>query len=267
MVLALSVLLSFSFTGCSKKEPLQVDNEVQSVVDYSIAETEFLSIVAISLKHMNNTRSLHTFVQTPGCDSLKLVSGDTQWTSPSHIQPVFSIDLAAACSNNHTDGRNRSGPIRVSPNKPVSESGAVTNLRFQNVTSSNQLTCDSINIFTRSVSAAASVYRVVLYNGSVTQGTATVRYAFDRELEMDAAYNVKLTGNAAGTNRHGKTFSVWGNAVNPVSKQYHCKYVSAGRPELSPEGFKTRVVNFGNGDCDDQAFYEVNNNTVAFRLK
>jgi hypothetical protein len=37
--------------------------------------------------------------------------------------------------------------------------------------------------------------------------------------------------------------------------------------ELTPDGFKTRTVDYGNGVCDDNATFTVNGSTVAFKLK
>src|SRR4051812_39617548 len=44
----------FVVTACSKKETMEVDNETQSVVDYAIADQEFMGLVSAACKSAIN---------------------------------------------------------------------------------------------------------------------------------------------------------------------------------------------------------------------
>jgi hypothetical protein len=43
--------------------------------------------------------------------------------------------------------------------------------------------------------------------------------------------------------------------------------MTSGTVDVTPDGFKTRTVDFGNGACDDDATYTVNGQTISFKLK
>jgi hypothetical protein len=58
---------------------------------------------------------------------------------------------------------------------------------------------------------------------------------------------------------------------SPLTKRANCQFISSGILNLTPEGFKTRTVDYTSGTgkdaCDDDATFSVNGNTVAFKLK
>jgi hypothetical protein len=57
-------------------------------------------------------------------------------------------------------------------------------------------------------------------------------------------------------------------------KHNSCEFISGGIMTLTPEGFETRTIDYGysvspnpaNG-CDEDASFNVNGNTIAFKLK
>ena len=74
-----------------------------------------------------------------------------------------------------------------------------------------------------------------------------------------------MYGEAKGSNRRGLPFSVTINY--DIVKHNNCSFFQKGKIEISPEGYKKRLVDFGDGTCDDEGSFTVNENTVAFKLK
>lgn len=76
---------------------------------------------------------------------------------------------------------------------------------------------------------------------------------------------VSITGNASGTAASGTSFNA--DILDALVVAANCSNVVAGQLNISSNSFDTRVIDYGNGDCDNEATLTVNGNTVTFRLK
>ena len=95
-----------------------------------------------------------------------------------------------------------------------------------------------------------------------TAGDLTPLNPFDDEF---AVY-----GNANGTNRNGKTFTVNVSSGDPIVRKMSCQWVSDGTFDITPDGLATRTVDFGypnNGACDDKATLTIKGNTFEFTMQ
>ncbi len=66
----------------------------------------------------------------------------------------------------------------------------------------------------------------------------------------------KLTGSAAGTNSAGENFTI--TILETLIAQAGCQWIKEGEFEIEGEENKI-TVNYGDGTCDDQATYAINN--------
>src|SRR6476620_9080683 len=83
------------FCSCTKKHTAEVDNETQSVADYSQIHNEILSLASAVFNHANHTAGIGSSAQ---CDSLRLLSGDRNFGGTGHVSPVFALDLDKPCT-------------------------------------------------------------------------------------------------------------------------------------------------------------------------
>jgi hypothetical protein len=283
-LLTVFYLLSIAFvTSCTKKETVEVDNETQSVVDYSIASGEFLGIVSAVELHAIHTPGIGTATSSIiSCDTLHKLSGDTLWGSPAHVNPLFSLQVTnSVCSTGLPDGRNRAGEIQVAFTGKTGTPGAkmIINLfgyrsdYLGGTTSPYVCQCDSIVLTTINGGASPS-YHVKLVNGTCKNSAWTITNSF--EYTMFSLPNgspiggdpvAKFTGTASGLNRQGRAYTAIVSNSEPIVKHRSCAYIDAGKVALTPESFKERELDYGDGVCDEQATFSVNSNTVAFKLK
>lgn len=234
----------FLLTGCSKKETMEVDNETQSVVDYAIADQEYMALVSsVSRAAMELTvTGIQNFTYVPA-------------------------------SNNMPDGKERSGMIAVRFNGQAKEPGYQAVFKLVNYTASGRVyTCDSIVVTTNESNNNYTSFNVKLVNGMCNSSDYTIKYKFDRTFMIYPGflYADLVTyayGSASGTNRKNRNFSTTTLKEGALVKRANCAYISSGTMELTPENFKTRTINFGDGICDNEASFTVNENTVAFKLK
>lgn len=259
------------FNSCKKKT--EVDTESQSVVDNAICEQQFMAIQpVVNSKGIqeNGIKKMST-----SCETFSIIAGDTTDISPkdgvydSQLPVTFQIDYGTlGCVG--ADGVYRTGKINITTSKKWSNfNNKVTvdlvNYKANTITYSGQLIITKTNSLTITTQ---------VINGHCTDGTWTIDYEGTKTLTQTAGQTTpnteaddiySITGNSSGKNREGRTFTT--SIINPLVKKSNCKYITSGSLELTPDGFKTRTVDFGTGNCDDDATYTVNGQTISFKLK
>ncbi|MDI1353565.1 MAG: hypothetical protein PSX36_01515 [bacterium] len=269
------VLVCFSVTSlfimaCEKKESMEVDNETQSVVDYALVDQEIMAVFPAVFQHMARTPGAGAEAKAGFvCDPFSYVSGDTVSFKPN---PVFSLDLSkTSCSL--PDGKTRSGKITVRLSGKFKLTGTSSVIKFENYSAAGLLySCDSMVVLNKGSNTSFYSFGVKLLNGTCTGPSFKISYACDKTMAVYAVGDASATGPLAsnygsvqGTNRQGLPFLV--NITTDIVKHNNCSYFEQGKMTIHPQGFKDRLVDFGNGTCDDQATFAVNENTVAFKLK
>lgn len=272
------VATSFMLNSCKKKK--EVDNETQSVVDNAICEQQFMSIQPTvnskgiqekGIKKINACELWNilgavggTNTPNPTQDTIVNGSGDYQ-----NGPVTFEIDYGTTgCAG--SDGRTRTGKIQI-----------VTAKRWSSL--NNQVTVNLINYKVNNINYTGTVkvtktgpasFNTQVINGHCTDGNWTIDWECNKTLTQTAGASTpndetddvfEISGSTNGKNREGRTFTT--NITSPLQKKMNCAFITAGTLELTPDGFKTRTVNFGNGTCDDDATFTVDGQTVTFKLK
>jgi hypothetical protein len=292
-------LATITLVGCNKKETTQVDNETQSAVDNAVADQEFASVIPTTNNHAIGTKGTGAkdgrFMAT--CDTLLILNKTAAYThTPSGITypqfdttlvagkfkfaPVFELNLATSCPQSFVDGKPRSGkwfiiitgPLRVPNNQMI--------VKLDGHTTNNAISykCDNITLTTLASSTVFPKYQkfsVSMTGGECKTNNWTIKYQFNRTFtnyyEGKTAGSIipvtEVFGTSEGVNREGKKFTVNIPQGSSCVKHQACQFIDKGVIELTPEGFKTRTIDFGNGTCDEDATFTVNGNTVAFKLK
>ncbi|MBL7930927.1 MAG: hypothetical protein JNL60_03440 [Bacteroidia bacterium] len=261
LILALILVL---FSDCKKSDKNEVDNESQSVVDCSIAGQEFSALVSSVCYAAFNTQGLSpnvTLTNISACDKLIF---DTLKSDGRH----YRLNASQYCS--FPDGKTRSGLLTVrTPNDTLRLGSKITIWSSGYSCGDLILFCDSITATIVAVNSDNVLYDLRIMNGKVQIGTGNIKCDVNGQLQNynknNNQYSI-LTGVINGINRGGGNFS---SAIyrTGIKKFRNCGYISEGFMELTPEGFKARTVDFGDGTCDDLASFRVNENTVAFKLK
>ncbi|MES2763921.1 MAG: hypothetical protein V4677_17020 [Bacteroidota bacterium] len=276
------LIVSSIITLNSCKKKTEVDNESQSVVDNAMCEQQFMSIQpvvnekGINQAGIKRTTACETFsilgalgnpTITPSASDTTDANGDDKYDNG----PVtFQINYGTTgCVAN--DGLSfRTGALNITTEKRWSELNHVITIdlvgyKVNNVTFSGQLKITRTN--------ATSVTLEVI-NGHCTDGSWSIDYSGTKTLtqtggigtpNIEADDVFSITGSSSGKNREGRGFTT--TITNALVKKSDCKYITSGSLDLTPEGFKTRTVDFGNGSCDDDATYTVNGQTISFKLK
>ena len=272
ITLILGFICTLVLTDCSKKETMEVDNETQSAVDYAISAQELTSVLPAVFQNALSTKGIGTNSFTP-CDTLTYVSGNPVNFTPN---PVYALDISnASCANTMPDGKMRSGKVLVRFTGAINTPSCQMVIKLLNYVSSGiEYSCDSIVASQTVVGADFGTFNVKLTNATVKTTGYSLKYSFNGKVEVYTKGNNSTTnafstmsGEVSGTNRHGLAYSASIPQETALVKQKNCAYITSGMMNLTPQGFKTRQINFGKGSCDDEASFTVNENTVAFKLK
>ena len=257
-------------SACHKRETMEVDNLTQTAFDYSLADQEMMALVPAVYVHMCATKGTGAEV-FPGnsCAPFEFVSGDTIGFSP---DPVYTLELSkTSCSL--PDGKVRSGKIYLRLTDKYANSGSLSILKFENYCADGvNYRCDSMVIKRLQSNSASVQFDIQLSNGTCSVTNYSIEYKCSKTMSVfpvgDASATGPLTynvGTSEGTNRQGLPFKA---KINwNIVKHNNCRYFEKGGVEIYPEGITGSVFDFGEGTCDDEATYEVNQKTVSFKLK
>lgn len=256
-----------TLNSCKKKT--EVDDETQSVVDNAICEQQFMAITPVVSEKGINESGIKRM--TSSCETFTVISGDTTDANGDKIYdlgPVtFQINYGTlGCLS--PDGLSlRTGQINITtPTKwSATTSSVVTvdlvNYKVNNITYSGQIKITKPNPLTLTTQ---------VINGHCTDGNWNIDYECIKTITQKGPTAtpddiIWISGTSSGKNRLGRTFTT--SITNPLVKKTTCKWITSGTLDLTPDGLKTRTVDFGGGTCDDDATFTVNGQTISFKLK
>jgi len=286
LILFLTFLLFQLFFVSCKKDNKSVDNETQSVVDNALCEQEFMRISPAVSERAISTQGVKRMIKGFGykvfaaCPTDTL-TGDT--TTNMQISPytgVFvnttnppciTLDWGTGCTD-PADGVFRSGKLKSTFTKRYGIIGSQATVEAINY-KINDITYSGTVKITRLDTGINSSFKTEVINGKCSTATWSINWATSKTVTWKAGYGtlttaddvVEITGSSSGTNRDGKTFTV--NIITPLEKRAHYKHLVKGTLEITPDGLKPRIVDFGNGVEDNIGTFTVNGNTFTFTMQ
>lgn len=82
-------------------------------------------------------------------------------------------------------------------------------------------------------------------------------------IRSDDIYSV--TGTADGVNKNGISYTA--NIIHPIVRALSCNWIQEGKIKVVPVGFEDRLLDFGNGTCDNQATVTIGSVTHNITLQ
>lgn len=275
------VIASAVFFAC-KKEKKEVDNETQTVSDNALCEQEFMRV---------GPSVSERAVSTPGVKKLigggnnmifsscavQTITGDTAsydtsgtFTNTANL-PTLTLDWGTGCTD--VDGVLRTGKIVTTFSKFYNKVGSVMTITPTNYTVNGVSYTGTIRI-TKLAGGNNPSFRTEVINGHCTNGSWNIDWACDKTTTYTAGYTtqsdpnddiISITGGSSGKNREGRSFTV--SIKSALEKMANCKFISKGTMDITPDGLKTRTVDFGNGTCDATGTFTVGGNTFTFTMQ
>lgn len=259
------VLLAFS---CRKEKD---DSDIDDTVSAEVGQLENISTDADNMLAQvfegDSVQQRHSEaaagVNFVGC---AIVSHDT-------VNHVIIVNYGTGCTG--LDGRTRAGRIMVSYSGHYFVPGYSHTMTFDSFyvdtrhiegtrivtnTGLNSLgnMCWSVSAINMKMTLTSGYWRT--WNSSrtreMTQGLSTPLGW------LDDVY--RINGNGSGANSNGQNFTA--DMVNVVRKNT-CRWITSGTISITPSGRQTRIIDFGSGNCDDQATVSIGNYSRTITLR
>lgn len=267
--LTIGMALIFSLTGC-RREFFLADSDTSPAADFSMAETYY-----------NDAANISDEAATTG-DVEFLKSGQDSYTGCFTVTRdtlssprVVTIDFGSSnCMCN--DGRNRRGKIIVTYTGAYRAAGTVITVSYDNYFVNDNQLLGTHTITNMGTNGSGNVYYTVDVNGQVALSNGgTVTWTSSRTREWIAGYSTpecsddiySITGSASGTRANG--MQVTAVITSPLIRNMdpNCRrHFTQGVIEITPENHPVRILDYGNGDCDNTATVTINGNTYTIML-
>ena len=270
LIIVLSMVIGVaSFTTSCKKDIQDIAADTSVSADDAFAESIFDDVTNIANEAYNNggdgLKATNENLYLSGCATVTL---DT--TIFPHLLTIDFGEENCLCQ----DGRNRRGKILITFNGRYWWPGTVITYGFDNYfVNDNQV--DGTKVVTNMgfnddghfYFNIEVVGVIVLANsgGTLSWNTSKVREWIEGYTTWNPFDDVYLiTGSANGIRPHGQTWTR--EIITPLRVEIGCRWIVSGTMEIQPEGLSLRIVDWGNGECDNIATVLVNGVTYTIFL-
>ena len=272
LILSLAGFLGFliMLSSCNKDQT-NPDTEFTVASDDAFAENTYDNVTNIVDEaydlSSNNFKSTEGRVFLSDCATVTL---DT--TSFPYVLTIDFGDTNCLCN----DGRYRRGKILVSFTGRYYHPGTIITTTFDEYyVNDNQV--EGIKTITNmGFNDGGNMYWDITVDGVITiaESGNTITWNSQKEREwidgIQTPYNkwddkYLITGTATGKRANGMHWTR--TVVNPLRIELACRFIVSGTVNIQPEGKALRVLDFGDGTCDNIATVTVNGNTYTIYLR
>lgn len=265
-----AAFLGLLFFASCNKENMFDEAILESSQDNANAQSDYDDV----FRYVDEETQKNDWLRSPCAPTVT-----TTFAQPDTFPATTVIDFGLGCVG--PDGRNRSGQITINYTGRYRTPGTVITVTLQNYTVDGRQVEGSKTITNTGLNNAGNlVYAVVLSNGQVTFPDGSVRtFSGNWNREWVAGQNTsyatdglsgilddvwQITGSATGTRRNGQSYTA--STLTPLRRETDCRHFVSGTIEITPSGRAARVLDYGNGSCDNVATITVNGNTRTITL-
>jgi hypothetical protein len=257
-------ILTLTVFSCRREND---EKESGTAADNSLAEQTFDDVKSIADQAADGNL---TSYKTGGLLSVCATVTHDTLSDPR----MLTIDFGTVnCLCN--DGRNRRGKILVSYSGRYKDQGSVHTITFDKYYVNDNHVMGSKIVTNEGPDGNGNIYYTVVIDGSIglADSSGTLTFVSNRTRTWVAGYSTpewmddayEITGTASGTRPDGGSFSA--EIITPLRKEISCRWIVSGVMEFTPGDKPTRTIDFGNGDCDDQAVVSIGNWTRTITLR
>ncbi len=271
ITLAFTVMMAalLMFSSCKKNNP--VDNDFNAVKDDAFAESTFDNVTNLA----DEAYALSTNGHFKSSDNIFLGDCATVTLDTTTFPYEMIIDFGDTnCLG--TDGRYRRGKIIVTFTGRYWRPGTIITTTFDEYyVNDNQVEGTKV-VTNNGFNDAGNMNWDIAVNGMITlaNGEGTITWNSQRSREWIEGINTPfnrwdniylITGDAHGERANGLHWTR--QITNPLRIELACRFIVSGTVKVIPEGKPVRILDFGDGNCDNEATVTVNGNTYTIYLR
>jgi hypothetical protein len=249
-----------TMSSCRRDRKEVLSNSI--TVDNSTAENLYSDL----FKVVDNISSTEEGIRENEIGCIDTIIVDTL-SNPRTVLIDFGTDDCVG-----EDGRIRKGQIFVTYSGRYREEGSVISINPISYTVNGYQLAGNKTISNLGEDINGHIHYSIVVDGSITApGNAwtaqwnsnRIRTWVEGESTLtiwDDAY--LISGTASGINRNDIPYTI--NIVNPLRAEIGCRWIVSGTMTLTPDGYDTRTIDFGNGECNNGITVTVNGETNQY---
>jgi hypothetical protein len=262
----LFALASFIYSGCDKDD---LDTDTKSAQDFSRADMVFSKI----FQDVHDRATHEPGINRWGNGNLSLSNCPVITTDTISNPKTMVIDYGPdECWG--SDNISRKGKIIATFSGNYSDSGSVVTVTFEDF---YIYTADKVNatVIIRNLgmnTQGSKVYSIEINNASINHNGSEIRFTSNRAIHWvsghatqqssDDIYMLYGNGNGVTTDGNGFTFVI----ASPIRIEGSCQWPVSGIFELTPNGKEKRVLDFGDGTCDNKVKVTIGKQSAEISL-
>jgi hypothetical protein len=270
--LVIAAIIGTTFTACKKdKNVMDEDEDTSSAADNSLAEGNFNDVNNIADQAADGSLSSYRIANAGD----GILSACATVTTDTAITPhVLTVDFGASnclCK----DGRYRRGKIIISYEGHYREPGHVHTITFADYFVDDNQLLGTKTVTNTGTNAAGNLAFTVHVDGKIIKanGAGTVTWKSDRTREWIAGASTPvwsddvylITGGASGTSASGNNFTL--TILQALRKEIGCRHFVSGQISMAPDNKAVRLIDYGNGACDNEATVTINGKSHVITLR
>jgi hypothetical protein len=260
--------------ACKKKEDEPQDNDTSAATDNALAEGSFSDANSISDQAAAGNLTSFLYGNSNESGERDLMTGCATITRDTVSSPrTITVDFGTAnCLCN--DGRNRRGIIHISYTGHYKDSLSMHTITFTDYFVNDNKVEGTHTVTNNGHNNSGHLTFSISVNGTITKanGGGTVTWTSTRTREWIEGESTALwsddvyliTGSASGTNAAGNSYTA--TIISALKIKLNCHNIVSGKMDLTPSGKPTRTIDWGNGDCDNQATVTINGHVYNITL-
>ncbi len=255
-------LFSLIFFSC-KKSDRDKDTDLSAAENNSLVENIFTGVLKSVVEFTNTTWQ----IRSSSCATSSITPADT-FTFPKTLTINFGTSNCL-CS----DGNQRRGIITATFTRKYGDSLTVINIALTNYFhNDNPVLVSGFTVTNMGHNKYGNLkYLLNVQSASINTTSGSISWNCNQNAEwisgestvsnpFDDVYSI--TGNSTGRGIDANTFTSTINS--PLIIALNCAYIENGSLTLSPTNLSNRIVNFGNGNCSNQATISINGTPYNF---
>ncbi|MDP2423993.1 MAG: hypothetical protein U1C46_07275 [Bacteroidales bacterium] len=267
----LAAMLLLSFVSCQKENDAEEKQLKLDATDHALAEQTFGEVDDLA-DQAYDAGIGGLFNTTPEGGSPIWGNCATITRDTISNPRVITIDFGPVnCMCN--DGKYRRGQIIITYTGRYMQAGTVITHGFNEYYVNDNHVEGSKVITNQGLNTNNNMWWSKVVNGSITKpdgGVLTWTSTREKEWIEGRATPIRrddvflIRGSSTGSRPDGSTFSVL--ITTDLRKELSCRWIVSGTMEITPANRPTRILDYGDGNCDRFATITIGNRTITIRL-
>jgi hypothetical protein len=256
---AIAFAAGIFYTGCEKREEVKdiIDTDTSSATDNAVAEGAFTDVFTDVNDRADSVEDFRS-----SCPTYTVV-GTLSGTVVGYPK-TLTIDYGTGCNG-------KKGSITAVFSGPFKTTGTVVTVTYNNFYDGNyKVNADSHTI----TNSGNNVYNVNVTNATLVSSEGTIVWNAAKKIVWSEGSSTKATGDDVflvsgtrdGTSAKGVKYTVVVEEATPLKVANSCDNIVSGIMTITPYEKKARVIDFGDGTCDDKAKVTISGNAYDINI-